>query len=128
MPDISIAQRYTGEVVMRLAVVLVALFLGAAAPVRAWCEASCLAPLANGTKSHCPTTTPAPAGSAMSASVMDECPVVASARPTAAREDLKALKVTAQLPQIAFSTSISIVASVPHRSISVFQRHTPLRI
>jgi hypothetical protein len=117
-------------VVGRIAVVLVALLLGAAAPARAWCEASCLAPVADpsGSQSHCPTSDPTPAGTSISASAMDECPVVESARPAAAREDLRAANAAALLPLIAFTASVSHLISIPHRPTGVFHRHTPLRI
>jgi hypothetical protein len=72
--------RYT-DPVTRLAILIVALLIGAAAPVRAWCEASCLAPAADAAKPHCPTHEPASDAPAMSAHETVDCPIIESARP-----------------------------------------------
>ena len=74
------------------------LMLGAAAPARAWCEATCGAPVTEST-SHCPTHNPADGTTALSASLIDNCPVPESARPTAsARLDVQAALTGIDLP------------------------------
>jgi hypothetical protein len=74
---------------MRLLVLLTASVLATAAPMRAWCEASCLSAAhqdAASAKPHCPTTDTT-SGLAISAAGLDDCPVVESARPIQAKLD-----------------------------------------
>ena len=69
---------------MRLLVLLTASVIATAAPVRAWCEASCLAAAHQedaAAKPHCPTSEPAGDDAKMSAANLDDCPVVEAARP-----------------------------------------------
>lgn len=121
---------YTERVVHRLTIVLLAVLAGAAAPARAWCEASCVvrAHADTSTRSHCPaheSTT----GNAISASTTADCPVIESARPTTiARIELKAMVATIQaLDFTAAFAVMPMVAAAPQAS-AVFKRHTPLRI
>jgi len=66
---------------------------------------------------------------AITASSMDNCPVLESARPTAiGRVELKAATVTVDPPQLTPArTSVARLDVAPPVS-TVFQRHTPLRI
>jgi hypothetical protein len=117
--------------VKRLAIVLIAILIGAAAPARAWCEASCLAPVQDSTtstKAHCPTNNSASTGTSMAATTIDECPVVESARPIQARLDA---------PMLAIVSFAFVAPSAPqhprtrapqHLPTSVGKRLTALRI
>ena len=121
---------YTEMVVYRLAIVLLAVLIGAAAPTRAWCEASCLAPLHadTSTKAHCPTHDAAPTGTSMSATTIDDCPVVESARPIPARLDVQVFARVA-LPYLAPSAPKHLSTPAPsHLTATIRQRLTPLRI
>lgn len=71
----------------RLSILIVALVIGAAAPARAWCEATCLVPAAHSdsAKPHCPSHEPTPAGPSLSAAGIAECPAIESARPVQAK-------------------------------------------
>ena len=76
--------RYT-DTVKGLQILIVALLVGGAAPARAWCEATCLAPAHHAdssAKPHCPTSEPSGDDVKMSAGDLDDCPVVEAARPT----------------------------------------------
>jgi len=69
----------------RLPILIIALLVGAAAPARAWCEATCLGPVASeSARPHCPSHEPAPNGSSLSAADAD-CPSIESARPVLAK-------------------------------------------
>ena len=86
------ASRYT-ELVQRLPILVVALLIGAAAPVRAWCEAACLAP-AHQPASHCPSHEASSSdAAAMAATSTADCPVIDAARPVQARLDFAAAPV-----------------------------------
>jgi hypothetical protein len=117
-------------VITRVIALVSVLLVGLAAPARAWCEASCLAPAHTGSaKPHCPTHEPASSGTSLSATVLNDCPVVESARPTiTARLDVQAIAVT----PIAFPahTRLTLASSFvrPHGVTTVFERSTPLRI
>jgi hypothetical protein len=92
--------------VKRLPILVIALLVGAAAPARAWCEATCLAPPASqSAKPHCPSHEPSPDGAAISAADGADCPVIESARPIQAKLDfalapiaVSTLIVAPQLP------------------------------
>ena len=104
-----------------------ALTVGAGAPARAWCEATCVAPAAE-SPSHCPTHDPAD-GTTLSALIIDECPVLESARPPAqARLDLHAALAAVNLPAPFTRTDILISFEGPHTAATVFERCVPLRI
>jgi hypothetical protein len=111
----------------RLVIILLALLIGAAAPARAWCEASCLA--APSTTEHCPTRDAASGELSITAAAIDNCPVLEAARPaTSGRIELKAAFVTIASPQIvARRMSIATITATP-AATAVVQRHTPLRI
>jgi hypothetical protein len=117
---------------MRFAIVIVAALMGIAAPARAWCEASCLAPAQHGhapTKPHCPTHEPAGDRASISASEIDDCPVIESARQTTvARLDLKATVVASPIPQLSRLAEPIHVVTFSSPVTTVFERHTPLRI
>src|SRR5918993_1422791 len=83
--------------VRRIVVLLSVIALGAAAPARAWCEASCLAPQQD--SPHCPSHEPTGDAATISASGTADCPVLESARPAVpARDDgLRALYPAADL-------------------------------
>jgi hypothetical protein len=117
-------------VVHRFAIVLLAVLIGAAAPARAWCEASCLAPpqVDTSTKAHCPTHDVAPPGTSMSATTIDDCPVIESARPIPARLDVQVFSRVA-LPYLTPSAPKHLSIPAPqHPTAIVSKRLTPLRI
>ena len=114
----------------RLIAIVSLVLLAAAAPARAWCEASCLAPAAHSetAKPHCPTHESSDE-SAWSASPANDCPAVDAARPTlTARIDAPAVAAAtfAPTPDLSASHVPSFVR--PHGVSSVFERCTPLRI
>jgi hypothetical protein len=118
--------------VTRFSIILLAALIGAAAPVRAWCEATCLAPAAHAddsNKAHCPTHDPASSDTSIASTAIDDCPAVESARPTTvARMDLKAAIVTIESPQFVPTFESAPIVAVLSQATTVFQRHTPLRI
>ena len=70
---------------MRLIVLFTASVIASAAPLRAWCEATCLEPAHHAGSSatpHCPTAEPDSDDATVSAGDLDDCPVVDAARPT----------------------------------------------
>jgi hypothetical protein len=72
--------------VKRVSILIVTILIGAAAPARALCEATCLAPAHQpDAGQHCPSHEAAPDGAAMSAASTAECPAVESARPIHAK-------------------------------------------
>jgi hypothetical protein len=73
-------------------VLVIALLVGAAAPVRAWCEATCLGPAAHAdsAKPHCPSHESSSNGSSLSADGIADCPTIESARPVLAKLNLAA--------------------------------------
>jgi hypothetical protein len=113
--------------VTRVFVVFVALLIGAAAPARAWCEATCLAPAHDAAKPHCPahdSTT----GSALSASDNGDCPVVESARPIPAKVDLQASAIeTFKHLSTPAPSHLRTIAPSHFRTLAS-RRLTPLRI
>jgi len=86
--------------VKRLSILIVALTIGAAAPARAWCEATCLEQAAHpgSAKPHCPLHESTPSGPSLSAADSVDCPSIESARPTQAKLDsaLAPIGVTAR--------------------------------
>ena len=87
--------------VKRLAILFVAVLVGSTAPARAWCEATCLAPVAS-TTPHCPAHEPSSDTPAIASADSVDCPVVESARPVAAKLELRApvLSVAAHLAHL----------------------------
>lgn len=121
------AARYT-EMVTRWFMLALAVMIGAAAPARAWCEAACLAPTADA-RSHCPTREPVDGTATISASIIDECPVLDSARPNApARLDLQAALDRGYAPWLIDRTRFAPSIDYSHNAATVFERCTPLRI
>jgi hypothetical protein len=105
-----------------------ALMVGAAGPARAWCEATCGAPVTE-SKSHCPTHDPADGTTALSASLIDDCPVPESARPAAAaRLDVQAALTGIDLPAPIAHTHLRPSFDRSAYATTVFERCTPLRI
>jgi hypothetical protein len=112
----------------RIILLFSVIVVGAAAPVRAWCEASCLAP-APDTPSHCPSHQPERDAASISSASSNECAVLDSARPAApARLDAGAAIAHAHAPELKTSASLSPTATRPHNATTVFERSTPLRI
>ena len=64
---------YTRKV-PRAAIILVALLIATAAPARAWCEATCLAPAESSSQAHCPSHE-STTDTSISGTVIDDCPV-----------------------------------------------------
>ena len=121
---------YTEMVVHRLAIVLLAVVIGAVAPARAWCEASCLAPVpaASSSKSHCLTHDSSSSQQSISAAAIDNCPVIESARPIPARLDVQVFSRVA-LPYLAPSAPRHLsTPAPPHLTATVCKLLTPLRI
>jgi len=73
--------------VKRLPILVIAVLVGAAAPARAWCEATCLGPVTHSAsaKPHCPSHESTPNGSSLSAADLADCPTIESARPVLAK-------------------------------------------
>jgi hypothetical protein len=114
--------------VKRWLVLACAVVLGAAAPARAWCEATCVAPPAAG-ESHCPSHDPADATTTISATVVDECPVLESARPAVpARIDADAALASAYTPAVSARQYAPASFAARHGAAGVFRRSIPLRI
>jgi hypothetical protein len=114
--------------VKRWIVIVCAVVLGAAAPARAWCDATCVAPNAQG-EAHCPSHEPADGATSISGTSLDECPVLESARPTApARLDVHAPLVEGYVPATVSRTCATASSARPHSVTTVFERGTPLRI
>ena len=114
--------------VRRLFIVLAIAAVAAAAPARAWCEASCLAPVATQT-SHCPSHGSTSDTTAIAASSLEDCPVLESARPTVpARLDVQAVAIGAHLPAPRAALRSAPAPVTAHRARTVFERRTPLRI
>jgi hypothetical protein len=111
----------------RIILVLAVLVIGAAAPARAWCEASCLAPK-DDTPSHCPSHQPAGAATSISGTIVDECPVLDSARPTVPARLDAAVAVAVHPPALKTSAIPSPAVVRPDNASTVFERSTPLRI
>ena len=112
----------------RIITLLSVIVIGAAAPARAWCEASCLAPK-HDSPSHCPSHDPADSTTSMSGASLDECPVLETARTTApARLDASAVVTAFQAPALKRSAIDSPTLVRPHSATTVFERDTPLRI
>jgi hypothetical protein len=117
--------------VKRFLVLLCVAVFGITAPARAWCEATCLAAAAHGdvTKPHCPTQEPAGSGTLLSATVIDDCPVVESARPTVtARVEAHAIAVATIAPPTGAAATSAALFVRPHSVTTVYERSTPLRI
>lgn len=112
----------------RIILVLSVIVLGGAAPARAWCEASCLAPT-HDSSSHCPSHDPADNAAAISADDAGECPALESARTAApARVDANTLVSVIDLPARTPSAIHAPVVVRPYGATTIFERSTPLRI
>jgi hypothetical protein len=112
----------------RLVIMSAIAVVGAAAPVRAWCEAACLAPTAESTQ-HCSTHEPAGDTATFSASSIDDCPILEAARPPLqTRHDFQAMAIGTHAPARDTGTHATPSSVRPHRASSVFERCTPLRI
>jgi hypothetical protein len=114
-------------VVRRVAVIVIAVLIGAAAPARAWCEATCLVATQDA-KPHCPSHD-ATTGLGISAADSADCPIVETARSiTSARIELKSTAITVLSVQFAVTFDPIRIVAASHHVTTVFQRHTPLRI
>ena len=112
----------------RVIVLLAAMVIGATAPARAWCEASCLAP-AHDSPAHCPSHEPAGDATSISATGIEECPALETARPIAqARVEASTAVVAFQAPALKRSAIDSPTTIRPHSATTLFERATPLRI
>jgi hypothetical protein len=114
--------------VKRWLVLACVMAMAAAAPARAWCEATCLA-AAETSESHCRTHDPADGTTAIGADEADACPVLESARPTVpARLDVNTAPIktglAAAISRIRFAPSFVRADSTS----TVFERCIPLRI
>jgi len=114
--------------VKRWSILFVALLVGAAAPARAWCEATCLATAhQESAKPHCPSHEPSSNSPTMAAAKGADCPALESARPTQAKLDFAPAPVveTTRVASRQASTSAPRHHRHPRHS-----RHlvTPLRI
>jgi hypothetical protein len=112
----------------RVVALLAVMVIGTVAPARAWCEASCIAPKHDGS-AHCPSHEPAGGATSISATGVDECPALETARPIAqARLDAGAVVIPLQGPAPKQSALDSPRIVRPHGATTVFERATPLRI
>jgi hypothetical protein len=118
--------------VKRWPILIVALLVGAAAPARAWCEATCAAPVHASQPSHCPSDEQTPTdGPALSNADATECPAIDAARPAPAKLEL-GINSTAVHPYW-FVPSHSLHAlhlshTVHLRGLGRFETDVPLRI
>ena len=111
----------------RLFIVVGIAAVAAAAPARAWCEATCLAPAE--TRQHCRPHEPAGDTRSISASGIADCPVLESARPPlAARLDVYAVAAGTHAPALHPPSLLTPSVVRPHSATTVFERCTPLRI
>jgi hypothetical protein len=109
-------------------VIVAAAVVAAAAPLRTWCETSCLAPL-DGSQSHCPSANPVDSGVQVSGSAVADCPVLETARPAgAARLDVHAGVVVTPAHELTPQSHLVFSPSRPSSASTVFERCTPLRI
>ncbi|OFW41645.1 MAG: hypothetical protein A3J29_11675 [Acidobacteria bacterium RIFCSPLOWO2_12_FULL_67_14b] len=111
----------------RLAIVLIALLMAAAAPARAWCEATCAAPAET---SHCPAHEPAATDTQIAAASDVNCPVLDAVPPAgSSRADMLAPRVVAAHGSAHPSTRAPkhLSTSAP-KHLSGALRSTPLRI
>ena len=112
----------------RIIVVLLAFAAGAAAPARAWCEASCLSTKPD-TSSHCPSHDDAGITTTISGDSRGDCPALESAKPAAAaRFDASLLTVALGAGPLQSSAIHAPQRIPPHSARSIFERSTPLRI
>src|SRR6188474_774425 len=80
--DFATDRRAILNFVKRWSILFVALLVGAAAPARAWCEATCLATAhQESAKPHCPSHEPSSNSPTMAAAKGADCPALESARP-----------------------------------------------
>jgi len=111
----------------RLLIVVAIAVVAAAAPARAWCEATCLAPTES--RQHCPSHEPAGDTTTISASSIDDCPILESARPPiSARVDAQAVAAGTCAPALNPPSQPAPSFVRPHSATTVFERCTPLRI
>lgn len=113
----------------RLAVVLFAILIAAAAPARAWCEASCLSTARATTtsaKPHCPAHESPSDGAKISATDTSDCPTIEAARPVPAT----LLMLPVKLPSVAPRTLAPAFRTLTHSSTQAprHPRSVPLRI
>jgi hypothetical protein len=118
------------NLVQRLSIVIVALLVGAAAPARAWCEATCLATAhQESAKPHCPSHEPSPDGPSIAAADTADCPVIESARPVPTKPYLNHSIVTAASHLRTPAPSHLRTHAPSHiRASRFFERAVPLRI
>jgi hypothetical protein len=112
----------------RIIIVLLAIAAGAAAPARAWCEASCLVPR-HDAPSHCPSHELPADTSGISATSGEECPALNSARSTTtARLDAGTVFISVHSPALRISAIPGPSPLHRHNATTVFERSIPLRI
>jgi hypothetical protein len=115
-------------VVRRLSILVIAILVGAAAPARAWCEATCIAPV--DATSHCPShEQPSNDAPALTAAINAECPAIETARPVAAKLTI-GIQATPSPKHPARMASARVRAlPIRHvRALPVFDADVPLRI
>jgi len=116
--------------VQRLSIVIVALLVGAAAPARAWCEATCLATAhQESAKPHCPSHEPSSDGPSIAAADTADCPVIESARPVPTKLDLNhSILTAASHLRTPAPSHLRTLAPSHLRTSGFFERAVPLRI
>ena len=116
------------EGVRRYVLILSVAVIAAAAPLRAWCEATCLAPTESNS-SHCPTHEPAGDATTLSANDSAECPSLESARTSIpARLDAQTTAVAVAAAPLPTRTVFLATSLASPARTTVFERCTPLRI
>jgi hypothetical protein len=119
------------NIVKRLSILVIALLVGAAAPARAWCEATCLEPAAHSesAKPHCPSHDSPSRGPSLSAAGIADCPSIESARPVTTKLDLNHSILTVALHLRTAALSHLRTSAPSHvRASGFFERAVPLRI
>jgi hypothetical protein len=84
----------------------------------------------SGSQSHCPSPEPVDSGAQISASAIDECPVLESARPAGAARllDVQATSVVTASPELKPQSHLALSPFRPSSASTVFERCTPLRV
>jgi hypothetical protein len=115
--------------VQRLSILIVALLIGAAAPARAWCEATCLAPSPSESATpHCPSHEQPTDGPSLSAAADADCPAIDSARRIQVKVDFSLAPVPVSANALAPPHTGTIALRHPGTQAPRHPRSLPLRI
>lgn len=111
----------TRHLLRRVVLIVTAVVLATAAPLRAWCEADCLAPAhaeETTSSSHCKTAEPDTDTTSVSAVIVVDCPTVESARPVAIAKHAFAPAITAEHPSTPSPQHLRLSAPAHARTLA----------